>query len=306
MANFSFSLQRLLNTPLCATPRHAAMIVAAVRSRLNLGSLSMGGGITLDAQDLDQLAMTGRGIAAESVQKRDRRVNIFEKAGPVAIIPVHGTLTKSQEAMDPESGMTGYNRIEQKLDAAMRDDQIKGIWLDIDSGGGEAGGMISLARFIRDRCSVAGLGSGGKPVWGMAAPYAYSAAYGLLSACDYTIASLDGGVGSVGVLCLHADYTQYLENEGIKITVLRSGAKKAKGNPYEVLDDETRAHIQGQMDELYEMFTDMVGEFRGIGQKKVRETEALDYMPNAARAIGFVNEVSTEHEAFEKFLRIFR
>lgn len=309
MGNFTFSLQRLLNTPLCTTPRHAAMIVAAVRSRFGFSSLSMGGewpSPVLEVDDLDRMAASGRQIGAQSVQRRNRRVKIFEEAGPVAIVPVHGTLTKSQEAMDPESGMTGYNRIEQKLDAAMADESIKGIWLDVDSGGGEAGGMLSLARFIRDRCSVKGLGSGGKPVWGMASPYAYSAAYGLLSACDYSIASLDGGVGSVGVLCLHADYTQFLEDEGIKITVLRSGARKARGNPYEALDDETRAHIQGQMDELYDLFTDMVGEFRGIAQKKVRETEGLDYMPEAARAIGFVNEVSTEHQAFEKFLRKFR
>lgn len=306
MGNFTFSLQRLLNTPLAITPANAAMIVAAVRSRFNFSALQVGDR-SLTVDDMDMMAFEGRQFAAESTQTRKRRMKLFEEAGPIAIIPVHGTLTKTQyDSLDPESGMTGYNRIEQKLDAAMADDDIKGIWLDVDSGGGEVGGMMSLARFIRDRVSVKGLGSAGKPVWAMASPYAYSAAYMLLSAADYTIGSLDGGAGSIGVLCLHADYTEYLKEEGIKITVLRSGERKAKGNPYEELDDETRDHIQSQMDELYGMFCGLVAEFRGIPEKRVRETQALDYMPEAARAIGLLDEVSTEHEAFERFLRKFR
>lgn len=305
MADFTFSLQRLLNTPIAATPRHAAMIVAAVRSRLGFSSLQLGERL-MDADDLDVMSSVGRHMAAESVQRRQARRKIYEEAGPVAVIPIHGSLTKTMAEMDPDSGQTGYNRIEQKLDRAMMDEDIKGMWLDIDSGGGEAGGMINLGRFIRDRCSVKGLGSGGKPVWGFAAPYAYSAAYMALSACDHAMVSLDGGAGSVGVLCLHADHTKQFGNEGIKVTVLRSGNRKARGNPFEELDDETRDYIQGQMDELYDLFCETVGEFRGIGKQAVVETEARDYTPKAARAIGFVDEISTEHDAFERFLRIFR
>lgn len=305
MADFTFALQRLLNKPLACTDKHAAMIVAAVRSRLGFTSLQLGER-TMDVADMDVLSAMGRHMAAESVQRRQARSKIYEQGGPVAIIPVHGTLTKTQEAMDPESGMTGYNRVEQKLDAAMQDDQIKGIWLDVDSGGGEFGGMVSTARFIRDRCAEAGGAAGAKPVWAMCAPYAYSAAYMLASAADRVVCSIDGGAGSVGVLCLHSDYTQYLENEGIKITVLRSGKRKARGNPYEVLDPETRDHIQGQMDESYDLFCETVAEFRGMSKEAVVETQADDYNPRPARAIGFVDDVLPEHVAFEEFLRKFR
>lgn len=303
MSDYSFSAQRLLNTPLMATERHAAMVVAAVRARIGLNSITMpdedGGQITLSEADLDIMARGGQQSAIASNKQRRERRKIYEEAGNIAIIPVWGTLTKNTGAMDPSSGMTGYNRIEQKLMTAMNDSDIRGIWLDHDSSGGEAGGMLGLANLIY-QCSAR---RGGKPIWSMAAAYSYSASYGLMAAADRVIMPPDGGVGSVGVIQLHADQSKFLKQKGIEVTVLRSGERKARMNPFEGLDDKTIEEAQAQLDELRGYFAASVALHRGITEKRVLETEGSHYTAGRARAIGFVDAVMHEQEAFASFVK---
>src|SRR4051812_33983812 len=139
--DYSFSIQRLLNTPHAVTRSHAAMVVAAVRSQFGFSSLHMpeesedGSDVLLTEGDLDMLALSGRQQATVTKTARSERRKVFEEAGPIAYIPVDGTLTKKTGSLDPSSGMTGYNRIEQKIASAAMDPAVKGILLDIDSGG---------------------------------------------------------------------------------------------------------------------------------------------------------------------------
>lgn len=311
MSDFTFSLQRMLNTPLFCTPKHAAMVVAAVQDRLGLTSLRMpdqnGQTVVLSESDMALLAGEGRVRADQSRMQRKSRVKNYEQAGNIAIVPVWGSLTKNTGSMDPSSGMTGYNRIEQKIAEAQNDRDIAGIWLDCDSGGGEAGGMAGLSDYIY-RSSAR---FGGKPIWGCAAAYAYSAAYGILTGADKTFCSPDGGCGSVGVLMLYVNAEKFYSKQGIDITVMRSGADKARLNQFETPDEKVLAHVQKQLDDLRDGFVTLVSRNRGkaiaptlkAAEKIVRETEGLDYMGPEARAIGFVDEVMTEQAAFESFVR---
>lgn len=303
MTDFSFALQRLLNQPIMATERHAAMVVAAVRDRLGLNSIRLpddeGGTEVLTEADLEILARTGREKGQVSQQQRRERRKIYEEAGNIAIIPIWGTLTKNTGSLDPSSGMTGYNRIEQKVAAAQMDPDIKGIWFDHDSGGGEAGGMLGLADFIYQSSAR----FGGKPIWAMASAYSYSASYGIMAAADRVIVCPEGGVGSVGVILLHADTSKFYRQKGIDITVMRSGRRKARANSFEPLDDEETRHLQQQLDDLRGLFAAQVAKHRGIAEKRVLETEGLDYMGDRARAIGFADAVMSEQQAFASFVK---
>lgn len=319
MGDFTFALQRLLNQPLLCTPKHAAMVVAAVQDRLGLSSLKMpdqdGGHYTLTESELRIMAGEGREAGEESRMRRKARVKNFEQAGNIAIVPVWGSLTKNTGSLDPSSGMTGYNRIEQKVAEAQVDRDIKGVWMDYDSGGGEAGGMLGLQNYLYRNSARFGK----KPIWGCAAAYAYSAAYGLLASNDRVFCSIDGGVGSVGVIMLYVNAEKFYSSKGIEITVMRSGSDKARLNQFETPDDKVLAHVQQQLDDLRDLFVAGVAKCRldalvppnGTrknsrileAEKIVRETEGLDYMGARAGAIGFVDEVTSEQEAFESFAR---
>ena len=87
----------------------------------------------------------------------------------IAIIPVHGTLVRRAMGLEAASGLTSYGEIAARLDAALADPQVSGILLDLDSPGGEAGGVFELAERIRAANDI-------KPVWAHANDSAYSAA----------------------------------------------------------------------------------------------------------------------------------
>ena len=63
----------------------------------------------------------------------------------IAVIPVVGTLVKRAMGIEAASGLMSYDEIDDRLDATLADPQIGGILLDLDSPGGEAGGVFELA-----------------------------------------------------------------------------------------------------------------------------------------------------------------
>lgn len=302
-----FVLQQLCNRPIAASEDHGRIIASALAGRLNISAYE-DSFTRLDAEEMARIAAGGRASAdarraAKSTSSSTRsarsvRGKTFEQAGSIAVIRVWGTLTRNW-GVGPYSGSTGYDGIEIQLLDAMQDPDIKAVWLDINSGGGAVDGVFDLAELIyqmREKES-------GKPIWAMAADYAFSAAYCLASACDKVIVPNTGAVGSIGVITLHADITKALESEGIKVTVLRSKPRKARENQYEELDEETAAHIMAQLREIDAIFDETVARNRGISKKAVSETLGLDYIGSQAKTIGLVSDVLSEHEAWAKLER---
>jgi ClpP class serine protease len=291
-------MQRMLNHPLAIREANFPMILSAVRAKYGLKSITMGDAM-FGEDDMAALAMSGgKQAMARDAQRRNGR--IFDESEGIAVIPVYGTLTKSW-GLDPWSGITGYDGIEAKVVAAMLDENIRGIWFDIESGGGDVSGLFDLCDLIWS-CNAF---NGGKPIYAMANEYAYSAAYAIFSCADKGFVPRYGGVGSVGVITAHASYARAYEQAGVDITVIRGGEEKARMNAMETLPEKTRLHVQRQVDTIRTGFIQMVSRNRrsAVSEKTVRETEGLDYMGEDARAIGFVTEVCSEHEAWGKLVR---
>ena len=127
----------------------------------------------------------------------------YEVLGGVAIIPVEGTLVAKLGMLCPYSGMTGYDGIRVNFLTALADDAVRAIVLDIDSPGGECSGLFDLVDTI-----VAGRGV--KPIRAILTEVAFSAAYAIASAADRISVPRTGGVGSIGVVCMHVDWSRAL------------------------------------------------------------------------------------------------
>jgi len=303
-------MQRLFNQPLALHPGYAAMVVAALHGRLGVDLLRMDGGpvqyqdeevITrggaLDREALKVLA--GKGRKKAEIKGERRKGRVFDDDENVAIIPVEGSLTKSW-GLDPSSGVTGYDGIETKLVAAQADSDIRGIWMPYDSGGGDIAGLFPLMDLI-SKMSVRN--GGRKPIYAMISDYCYSAAYALAAAADKVFIPETGGAGSVGVITMHADLSEAYKMKGINVTVIRSGERKAKPNSMEPIEAVDLARIQGQIDQIRDMFAARVARDRGIPKLRVLKTEAVDYMGEEAKAIGFVDRVANDHQGWELLQR---
>lgn len=305
--NLSNVTQRLFNSPLALHPSHGAMLCAAIHSRLGIEAVNLASGefqypgvaprsaeARLDREALALLAEDGTAAARVATESRQNKRKLFAHEQDVAIIPIEGTLTKSW-GLEPESGFTGYDGIETKLVAALADPEIKGIWMQFDSGGGDVAGLFPLVDLI----SAASMRNGGeKPIYAMISDYAYSAAYALASACDKVFVPETGGAGSVGVITMHANYGPAIENDGIEVTIIRAGENKAKPHPFEPIEASDQAKIQTEIDKIRDMFIDRVAANRGIPRGRVARTEASTYMGADAKAIGFVDKVASDHQAW--------
>lgn len=316
-------MQNLFNRPIALSQRHAEMVVAALAGRLDIGAL-ISDTATFDKAALADLAARGR---AEARQERSLRAERMQ-AGPdgpmivpkqewgdaaffrgtpyplsasgIAIIDVLGTLTRTW-GCDPYSGSTGYDGIWTKLAYAIDDTAVKGIWLRINSGGGAVDGLFDLV----DGIAQVNARSGGKPIWAFAGDYAYSAAYALGMAADRFITSALGGVGSIGTLAIVVDYTAMMEAEGIKAMIFRSADRKAIGiGGLEPLDDAEIAHIQAQIDEAGSYFEEKTALYRGLSKSAISETRGNDYTARQAKAIGLIDDILREQDAWSEFERV--
>lgn len=295
MSDFSFTMQRVYNTPLAITPERATFVLSALRQRWNIGAIQ-DDLQRIEGRALENLAGSAKASIVEG--RRDRNGSIYPTSKGVAIIEIDGVLVK-KNGLDPDCGMTGYDGIERKVRAALADDEVKAIWFDINSGGGEVSGCFGLCDFIyQNRAS-----NGGKLMVAMAADDAYSAAYAIASSADVVAVPPSGGVGSIGVLVVHAEESKALEQEGVTATIIRSGKHKARFNSIEPLADDVRARVQSEIDEVRDQFVDLVARNRGLDRKTVFQTEGLTYMGRHAGAIGLVNEVISEQEMFARLVR---
>ncbi|MGI4812462.1 MAG: S49 family peptidase, partial [Janthinobacterium lividum] len=179
--------------------------------------------------------------------------------------------------------------------AAMNDDAVKAIVLDVDSPGGEVAGMFDLADLIY-------AARGYKPVQAILTECAYSAAYALASAADSIIVPRTGGVGSIGVIAMLTDMSRALDGAGVTVNIIQYGARKADGNQASPLSDEAREAFQAQVDTMGEMFVDTVARNRGMAASKVKGTEAATYLGAAGVTIGLADAVMAPDAAFMALL----
>lgn len=292
--------QEWLNAPLCVSRGLQMTATSVFSGRLNIESLRDEFGRT-ERAEMEAIAAEAK-IDADAKRASRSRGTILETVEDIAVIQVYGALTRTW-GIGPYSGATGYDGILMQLEDAIRNPDINGIWMDFDSGGGTINGLFDLADMIHAMRSRSGEFND-KPIWGMAADYAFSAAYLLLSSCDKCFVPPTGGVGSAGTITMHVSYRRANEDEGIDVNVLRYPELKAKATEFEDLDDETRDHIMGQLVDITGMMHDRIARNMSISKSRVAQTKGLDYMGRHAKAIGFVTDCLPEAVVWEDFKRI--
>ncbi|KAF0219044.1 MAG: periplasmic serine [Rhodospirillaceae bacterium] len=206
----------------------------------------------------------------------------------IAIVPVIGTLVARSGYLGSASGLTAYSDIADAIETAATDPGVRAILLDVDSSGGEVGGLFDLVdhiQAIRSQC--------GKPIWAVADEAALSAAYAIACTADRLYVTQTGEIGSIGVVAIHVDESAADAQAGRAWSFIHAGASKVDGNPHQPLSDTARATLQADVDALYGKFTALVAERRRISPDAVRATEAAVYRGDQAVVAGLADKVGT-------------
>ena len=216
----------------------------------------------------------------------------------IAVLPILGTLVRRASYIGAASGLTSYHDIEAMAEAAFADPMVKAVLLEIDSSGGEAGGVFDLAQRLRALSQTSG-----KPLWAIADEAALSAAYAIACAADRLWLTRTAEVGSIGVVAVHIDESVADAKAGLNYTFLHAGAHKIDGHPHAPLPAPVAADIQADIDQLHDQFIALVAGFRRLTSEVIRATEARVYRGEAALQAGLADQIGTRAEAITALQR---
>ncbi|MBS9572015.1 S49 family peptidase [Morganella morganii] len=278
--NLPHLAQKLFNTPLAIHPQKAEVIVSSLTERLGITQIR-----SAMMEDDD-----------EYFSRKARKDSGYDVLEGIAIIPVYGTLVQKLGTLRPYSGMTGYDGIRRVFLTAVNDPEVKGICLDIDSPGGEVAGCFDLVDLIYTE-------RGKKPIHAILSENAFSAAYAIASAADKIFVPRTGGVGSVGVIVIHCDWSQRIKDDGLKVSIITYGNRKAESNPYVALSDEAKAAIQHDVDEMGRLFVSTVSRNRGLSETVIRNTQAACYLAAEGVQMGLADAVASPDVAFQELMK---
>ena len=222
----------------------------------------------------------------------------FQIQEGIAVLPVLGTLVRRSSYLGAASGLTSYHDIEAMAESAFADPQVKAVLLEIDSSGGEAGGVFDLAQRLRQLAQASA-----KPLWAIADEAALSAAYAIACAADRLWLTRTAEVGSIGVVAVHVDESVADAKAGFNYTFLHAGAHKVDGHPHAPLPAPVAADIQTDIEQLHAQFIALVAGFRRLTPEVIRDTEARLYRGEAALQVGLADQIGTRSEAIAALQR---
>lgn len=209
----------------------------------------------------------------------------------IAIIDINGVIEKHDQYCGP-AGMITKSRI---LERCYNINNIKGIVLNIESGGGSGTAMRLISETIVKR---------NKPMVAFVSDFAASAAYGIASGADIIVANSDyARVGSIGTYMTIASYEEKLKKEGIQLVEVYATASKDKNKDYyDALKGDTKA-IQKTADTFNEMFLSMVEtnrEGKLTADRSVWGTGKMYFAPEALE-LGLIDNI----DSFSNILNYF-
>lgn len=285
---YAHLLDWLARQPLALHPDKIRAIHAALRLKM-AGESTEWDGITNHG---------GVHYLAHDARIPPQRASAIARAkGRVAVLPVRGVLTHRMGSLEESSGNTTYERLSRTLRSLQNDAEVKAIVLDIHSPGGVTDGVIEMAAEMRAQRG------GAKPLVASVNAQAASAAYWLAAQADEIDVTPSGAVGSIGVWTMHEDITGWLEQTGIRDTLISSGKYKTEGNPYEPLGDEARAHLQSEVDAFHDLFIADVAAGRRVSAATVREHFGQGRMVLATEAVvlGMADRVASLEATLNRY-----
>ena len=229
-----------------------------------------------------------------------RQSSVSNSGGGIAVLPLYGIVTQRGNMVDDVSGpgTASTQQFSNLLRAALQDETVSQILIDIDSPGGSVYGVAELADEIVSARAQ-------KPVVAIANSLAASAAYWIGCSASEFYVTPGGEVGSIGVWQAHQDYSKAMDEAGVKTTLISAGKFKVEGNPYAPLDEEAQGFMQSRVDDYYAAFTKAVAKGRGVPISQVRDGMGQGRVlgADAALASSMVDGIATFEDVVKKMRR---
>ena len=247
-------------------------------------------------------------------EKAHEKVWVSGKGGEddprVLRVKIGGVISDVQEDMlgrEKSSAVSALNKIR----AATHDDKFRGLYLVLDTPGGE----VTLSDVIADAIQRFKKSGKNRFVLVEMGSICCSGGYYIAAGADYIIAHPTTITGSIGVIMATINAAELAKKVGIESVVIATGANKAMLDPLKPVDQEHVKIFKKAVDVDYERFLSIVSKGRKIPVDKLRpiadgrilsadEAKALKLID----AIGYSEDVEVQlaKMAKAKNIRIYR
>lgn len=208
---------------------------------------------------------------------------LFSNVGTVKIFGDIGL------AEDPEYVSTSALNTIQQIEALDADSNIKGIVLDISSGGGNTESSESIMLAVK-RTS--------KPVVAIIRDVGASGAYLIATAADRIYASKMSDVGSIGVTMDFLDTSEQDRRDGVIFYNFSSGKYKGVLKEHNKITQEQRGEIMEDIMKSHDIFVEYVSENRNIPLEEVKIIATGEtFLGQDALSLGLVDQIGGMPEA---------
>lgn len=251
--------------------------------------------VALEPHSLD-LLMRVRAEAGD----RPHSLNLLPEPGyrltdsGIAVVSVVGPLVARGDWLTQLLGASDYTSLAAAAEAAFAEPSSRAVVLELDSPGGEVGGLFDLVDHLISLRAVSG-----KPLWAVANEAALSAAYAISSAADRIYVTRTAEVGSIGVVAAHLDESQADAMAGHKWTLIHAGERKIDGHAHAPLSGQAHAAVQADVDALHEELVALVARNRRMTPEAVRGTQAAIYRGRRGIERGLADRLGTLDDALE-------
>jgi protease-4 len=207
---------------------------------------------------------------------------------------------------------------------ATLDSRIEGIFLRIDSPGGEVSISDEVWKALVDFRASEAPGDTPRFVVALMGGTAASGAYYICAAADRIVARPTTITGSIGVKMSSVNVRALADKLGVKEVAIVSGTNKNILSPFDELTEEQRSMLQAQVDALHSRFVTLVAEGRHLDEKAVRAIadgrillaqeakdagliDTIGYLDDAKSAVsGFLNGATPRYVSYGESVNLLK
>ena len=217
----------------------------------------------------------------------------------VVLVPLRGVI----------SGVSGASRARkgsslaalEKIRAAIQDDDVDGICLQIDSPGGEVTASDVLADAIErfrksrdDRFVLVHMGA-----------ICCSGGYYVAAGADYVMAHPTTMTGSIGVIMETLNAAPLAKRVGVDSVVIATGDNKALLDPFKPVSQEHVDIVRKVVSADYERFLSVVAKGRNLPLEDVRKiADGRILSAQEAKSLKLIDGIGYEEDAYRQMCRL--
>ncbi|WP_135603804.1 signal peptide peptidase SppA [Methanococcoides sp. NM1] len=217
---------------------------------------------------------------------------IYTSDNKVAVIYVQGTMLTGN--LPSGFGYATSEDICNSLREAAADEGVKAIVLRVNSGGGSPAAAEEIITEIEN------VQAQGIPVVVSMGDVAASAAYHISAPADLILANPSTITGSIGVIGVYTNRSEYYDNEGIDFYISKSGEFKDMGGDWRGLTPEEKEYADTVVLKVYDLFITSVAEHRNMTKSEVKDiADGRIYIAVEAKEIGLIDDFGNLYDAID-------